>query len=205
VTVSAARWRRRAEARPDEILDAALDVFVAEGFDAARMEDVARRAGLSKAGVYLYFDGKEALLKALIAREVAPVAARAAAMAEAGAADPEGALRAIAAFVGGQLANPRIFAVPRLVLSIANRFPDIADLYRREVIDRARAALAALVEAGVARGVFRDVDPEVAVRLIIGPIMAETMLRHVFGVTDAAREPQALIDATLAALKSGAA
>ncbi len=62
----AGKWRRRAEARPDELLDAALDEFIARGFDAARVEDIAKRAGLSKGAVYLYFKSKEEVLRALI-------------------------------------------------------------------------------------------------------------------------------------------
>ncbi|MDZ4775230.1 MAG: TetR/AcrR family transcriptional regulator [Alphaproteobacteria bacterium] len=198
-----ARWRRRAKARPDEILNAALDSFLEKGFEAARMEDVAAKADLSKAGVYLYFESKEALLKALIVREVAPVAQRAEALAASGAADPEAALRMIAAFALSRLTDPRVFAVPRLVISISNRFPDIATFYKTEVIDRARAALTSIVRAGTARGVFRDIDPDIAVRLIIGPFMFEALWRHVFagepGITDA----DAVLDLVMGVLKRG--
>ena len=76
-------------------MDAALDIFERDGFDAARVEDIARAANISKAGVYLYFETKEAILRGLIEREVAPVARRLKAMAEAGAADPAGSLRGI--------------------------------------------------------------------------------------------------------------
>jgi AcrR family transcriptional regulator len=194
------RWRRRAEARPDEILDAALEAFEAQGFDAARVEDIAARAGLSKAGVYLYFDSKAALLEALIRREVAPVAARAEAIAAAGAADPPAALRAIATVAFAAFSNPRFFAVPRLVLSISNRFPEIAAVYRAEVIDRARGALIAIVRAGIARGDFRAVNPEAAVRIIAGPMMMEGLLRHVFGARDIIVDPPALLELALSAL-----
>ena len=195
------RWKRRADARPDEILDAALDLFVEKGFDAARMEDVAKRAGLSKAGVYLYFDSKEALLRALIVREVAPVAQRAEAMATAGAADPEQALRMIAGFVVSRLSEARVFSVPRLVISISNRFPEIAQFYRAEVIDRARTAVAAIVRAGIAKGDFRDIDPDIAVRLIVGPFMFEALWRHVFAGEPGIRDANAVLDLTLSLLK----
>lgn len=175
------RWRRRPDARPDEILDAALDAFIERGFDAARMEDIAARAGLSKAAIYLYFDAKDALLRALISREVAPIAARAQALARSGAVDPEAGIRAIAAAAFAALSNPRIFAVPRLVIAVAGRFPEIAAHYRSQVIDPARGALITLVEAGVARGTFRDVDPDAAVRAIIGPVMFEVMWRFALG------------------------
>lgn len=196
------RWRRRAGARPDEILDAALAEFEAQGFDAARVEDIAARAGISKAGVYLYFDSKAALLEALILREVAPVAARAEAIAAAGSADPPAALQAIATMAFTALANPRIFAVPRLVLSVSNRFPGIAARYRAEVIDRARGALITIVRAGIDRGDFRPVDAEAAVRIIVGPVMMEALLRHVFGARDIIVDPPALVDLALSALRT---
>jgi AcrR family transcriptional regulator len=197
------RWKRRAHARPDEILDAALDAFLEKGFDAARMEDVAVRAGLSKAGVYLYFESKDALLKALIVREVAPVAERAEALAAGGEADPETALRMIATFALSRLVDPRVFAIPRLVISISNRFPDIADFYRTEVIDRARAALTSIIRAGIAKGAFRDVDPEIALRIIVGPFMFEALWRNVFAGAPGIKDANAVLDLTLGSLKRG--
>ena len=180
-TPAAARWRRRPEARPDEILDAALDEFIAKGFDAARMEDVAKRAGISKAGVYLYFDAKEALLRALISREIAPISERAQAMAKAGADDPERALRMIAQIVLPIAFDPRRFALPRLVISISNRYPEIARHYVEQVVAPARAALETLIEAGVGRGVFRKVDPVAATRAVIGPVLFEAFWRNALG------------------------
>ncbi len=189
-TEPARRWSRRSDARPDEILDAALEEFEAAGFDSARMEDVARRAGISKAGVYLYFDSKEALLKALIRREITPVAARVEVLAKAGEADPAVALKRISGVALLLLAQPRIFAIPRLVISISQRFPDIAALYRTEVLDRLRAALTGLIRSGIALGQFRaDIDPELAIRTIAGPIMFEALWRNVLSGAPAIADP----------------
>ena len=172
-------WERRAHARPDEILDAALDEFIAQGFDAARMEDIAKRAGLSKGAIYLYFTGKEALLRGLIEREVKPVFDRATALAKLGAADPRATLRGMATMISGVLGNPRLAAIPFLIVSIANRFPDIAEFYRREVVEGARGAIEALILKGVAMGQFRKVDPKAASRALIGPMMFEVIWTHV--------------------------
>ncbi len=179
MTTPSTRWKRRAAARPDEILDAALDVFIEAGFDAARMDDIAARAGISKAGVYLYFDSKEALLRALISREIAPIAMQLTAIAEAGQADPEATLRLMATAAIERLSDQRFFAVPRLIIAISGRFPDIADFYRTEIVETAMAALAKLVSAGIDKGVFRPVDPVLAVRAIIGPVMFAALWRHV--------------------------
>jgi len=143
------------------------------------MDDIAARAGISKAGVYLYFDSKEALLRALISREISPIAAQLTAIAEAGAADPEATLRLMATAAIERLSDQRFFAVPRLIIAISGRFPDIADFYRTEIVETAMAALAKLVTAGIDKGVFRPVDPVLAVRAIIGPVMFAALWRHV--------------------------
>lgn len=182
------KWRRRADERPDEILDAALEIFDDCGFDAARVEDVARRAGISKAGLYLYFDSKEALLRALIEREVAPFARTIRALAEAGTGDPLGTLGGIIAAMMHLLQNPRRFAVPRIVLGVAGRFPEIGAFYRERVFDEALAAFVLLYEAGVERGLFRPLDPVAAARAVMGPIMIEALWSHVFGGGPDARD-----------------
>src|SRR2546428_4769857 len=76
------RWRRRKNARPDEILAAALEVFADRGFAATKLEDVARKAGVTKGTIYLYFENKEALFKALIRQTIVPVIAKGEALAQ---------------------------------------------------------------------------------------------------------------------------
>lgn len=174
-------WRRRANARPDEILTAALDEFIVSGFDAARMEDIAARAGVSKGALYLYFESKEAMLRALIEREVAPLAQRLEAAAAAGMDEPASALRQLGAIVAGALDQPRIFATPLLVASLAGRFPDLAREYRERVFLRARQAIENLIEHGISLGQFRAVDPSAAARAMMGPIMVEIIRTHALG------------------------
>src|SRR5712664_4527940 len=77
------RWRRRKDARPEEIVAAALDVFVERGFAAAKLEDVARRAGVTKGTIYLYFENKEALFKAVVRQTIVPAIAKGEAIAQA--------------------------------------------------------------------------------------------------------------------------
>jgi len=197
------RWRRRSDARPEEILDAALAEFTEKGFETARMEDIAKRAGLSKAGVYLYFESKEALLKALIEAKMTPIAEQASALAAAGAANPKAALSAFARVVVSRAADPKIIAVPRLVLSLSGQFPEIADHYRRHVVEIARAALEALIAAGVARGDFRAVDPKVAARAFIGPFFFEAMWTHILRGETAFNHPDALVEAQIDLLLKG--
>ena len=194
-------WRRRADARPDEILSAALDEFIAKGFDSARIEDIAAKAGLSKGAVYLYFDSKESLLRALIERELAPLISRIAMLARAETSDPKTALAFALERVVEVLANPRIFAVPRLVISIAGRFPEIRDHYRRSIVEPARATIEKLIARGIKAGQFRAVDPAAATRSIIGPLLFEAMWTHVLagetGFVDPAKFVRAQIDVLL--------
>ena len=188
------RWRRRAQSRPEEILDAALAEFTERGFDGARMEDVARRAGISKAGVYLYFQSKTALLEALIEAKVAPLARQAEGIARAGEADPLGALRVLATAISHRMSNPMALAVPRLVIGISGRFPDIADYYRTHVVEIARAALERLIETAMARGLIRRIDPAAVARAFIGPLFFEAMWTHVLRGESAFAHPEKLIE-----------
>jgi len=188
------RWSRRADARPEEILDAALDAFTEQGFEAARMEDIAKRAGLSKAGVYLYFASKIALLEALIDAKVTPLARLVGTIAEHGAADPLMALRMIAGAAAMKLQDPKTFAVPRLVVSISGRFPEIADFYRTHVVEPARGALETILTSAMRNGAIRDVDAHAASRAFIGPIFFEAMLHHVLRGESALADPQKLIE-----------
>jgi AcrR family transcriptional regulator len=198
-------WQRRAEARPDEILDAALDAFIENGFEAARIEDVASRAGLSKGAIYLYFEGKEALLRALIERELTPLIGRLSALAEAETEDPKAVVRTILEGMAGVLGNPRVFAVPRLVITVAARFPEIRDHYRHAVIEPGRAALESLIRRGIALGQFRDVDPVAASRAIIGPVLFEAFITHVFAGRSALGDPEGFVRAQMDVLMTGLA
>jgi AcrR family transcriptional regulator len=183
------RWKRRANARPEEILDAALAEFTDRGFDAARMEDVAKRAGLSKAGVYLYFPSKEALLKALIVAKIEPVAQQVRALSEHGRDDPLGALRVIAMAAGYKLRDPAIAAIPRLVVGLSGRFPEIADYYREHVVGIARDAFERLLASAMDKGQLRRIDLAAAARALIGPLLFEAMWLHVLrGESDSAPE-----------------
>lgn len=177
------KFQRRAEARPDEILDAALAVFTEKGFDAARVDDIAARAKLSKGAVYLYFDSKEALLRGLIEREVAPVAQRLKSLAET-TGDPALALETLIKAASLMLDNERIFATPKTVFSIAPRFPEIAEFYRSRVIDEAMSAIATLHRRGVKSGVFRDTQSDTVARMVMGPLFMQAMRKHVFRAKD---------------------
>jgi len=176
------KFRRRAEARPDEMLDAALAVFSEQGFAATKVDDIARRAGVSKGTVYLYFPSKEALMEGIVRRAVAPIALRAVPDMAQFEGDPRLPIAMLIKTLGALLADPKNMAVPRLVLREIMNFPSIAELYRREVLGKVIPVLTGLIARGVASGQLRPVDPEMTVRSIVGPVIAHVALSEVFGI-----------------------
>ena len=180
---AARKFRRRAEARPDEMLDAALELFMEKGFAATRVEDIAGRAGVSKGTVYLYFPSKDALLEGLVRRAIVPVADSALAVVAAHDGHPREIITLVLRGLGARFSDPRIVAIPKIVLREAAGFPHLAEIYRSAVLDRALPAFVALIRRGIAAGHLRPVDPELTLRSVIGPILAHVILAEVFGVT----------------------
>lgn len=176
------KFRRRAEARPDEVLDAALDLFIERGFASTRVEDIATRAGLSKGAVYLYFPSKEAVLEGIVRRAMVPIAATAIEMAGNYAGDPRTIITLVMKTVAGRLTEPRTIAIPKLMMREMINFPDFAKMYREEVLDRVIPMITRLLWGGIEQGYLRPVDPDLTIRSIIGPIMLHVLLDEVFGI-----------------------
>jgi AcrR family transcriptional regulator len=175
----APRWRRRAEARPAEILDAALTVFSARGFAAAKLDDVAKEAGVSKGTLYLYFESKEALFEAMALELMrVPVMAQLDTIAKAETATE--ALRQLIQFMTRMLDDPRRSALPKLIIAESAGFPELARIWLKTVIQPVRKRLAALIEAGIAQGEFRAVDPWETTKLVIAPFLLTAIWRRTF-------------------------
>ncbi len=176
------KFRRRAEARPDEVLDAALALFLEKGFAATRVEDIARAAGLSKGTVYLYFPSKEALLEALVRRAVQPIADSALTTLHDYEGDPRIVLGMVLKMLAVRLYDPKVIAMPKLIFREVMGFPELAKMYRREVLDRVIPAIEGLIRKGVEQGYLRQVDPNLTIRSIIGPVMLHVAMAEVFGL-----------------------
>ena len=196
VTPSAAaspRWRRRKDARPGEIIAAALASFAERGFAATRLDDIAARAGVTRGTLYLYFPNKEELFKAVVRETIVPILARAETMA-AEAEGPTAALltRLILFFPDAVFGGPAS-AIPKLVISEAANFPDVAKFYLEEVIQRGRRLVRSIIRRGVARGEFRAVDEEHAFYCVMAPMLLAALWQHSFRRYDeAAMDPHAL-------------
>lgn len=179
------KFRRRAEARPDEVLDAALSVFVEKGFSATKVDDIARQAGVSKGTVYLYFPSKEALLEGIVKRAMAPIADSAAPDLAQFEGDPRLPIAMLLHMLSHQLGQPDKIAILKLILREVMNFPAIAEMYRRHVLDKMVPALIGLIARGVEQGYLRPVDPELTIRSVVGPLIAHIALSEIFGIRPA--------------------
>lgn len=174
------RWERRKDARPQELLAAALAQFVERGFAATRLEDVARRAGVSKGTLYLYFENKEELFKAVVREHIV----HAIGAAEQTVAEFEGhsaeLLRAILMRWWDQIGATELAGITKLMMAEANNFPDLAQFYNEEVIARGNGLISSVLVRGVARGEFRPLDPEVMTHVLTAPVLMLMMWTHRF-------------------------
>lgn len=170
---------RRPETRPAEILAAALDLFAEKGFSATRMEDVARRAGISKAGVYLYFKDKMSLLQALVNEMAGANVSVARGIAEQHDGPMGPLLATVLTFMARQLRDTRFPELLKVVISESRAHPDIGRLYLDSVIRQGLPLFEDLLRRGMARGEFRAVDPALAVKAMIAPMLLAAIWKTV--------------------------
>ena len=175
------RRERRKQARPRELVDAALDLFVEKGFAATRAEEVAARAGVSKGTLFLYFPSKEELFKAVIRDNIAshfPVWQQEMAQFQGSSADM---LRLALVSWWERVGQTRASGVVKLVMSEAQNFPDIAAYYQREVIQPGSTLLREILARGVASGEFRPMDLDRTVYTLVAPMIFLMMWKHSIG------------------------
>lgn len=181
---SPARWRRRKALRPGEILAAALACFGERGFAATRLEDVAARAGVTKGTLYLYFPSKEELFKAVVRQSLVPNIARAEAMV-AQSTEPSPALLEKLLLHWAELGATPLGAIPKLILTEAGNFPDLARFYLDEVVHRGIALFQLVLRRGIERGEFRPLDTDLVARCTFAPLLLAMLWRHSFEVHEA--------------------
>lgn len=173
--------QRRKDARPAELLDAALALFVEKGFAATRSEEVAARAGVSKGTLYLYFPSKEELLKAVIRHTLMADIARGAERV-AQEDGPTGALLAelLTEWWVTVYESPSS-AIFKLVMTEVRNFPEIGDFYLHEVIEPGHRLIGGLIQRGIDRGEFRPVDVDGVVHSIVLPMVMLCLHKHSMG------------------------
>src|SRR5439155_25756688 len=156
------RWRRLPEERPQQIIDAALAIFGERGLASARLEDIAKRAGLSKGTIYLYFPNKEELFREMVRQLIVAQLEGAEREIGAASASPTDTLVAFMRMYWGFIRSKQFAPLFRLIHAELRNFPDLASFYADEVISRGHRLIASIIERGTASGEFRDVDSGVA-------------------------------------------
>ena len=200
----AKRWQRRKDARPAEILDAALAVFAQKGFAATKLDDVAAKAGITKGTIYLYFDSKQALFEALARQSVGAQIEQVTAQLANFPGTSAQLLRFVLSTMGHFAMTSDRVVLPRLVLAEAANFPKLAEFWRREIIERGIGLMSGIIERGIARGEFRKIELQHAARLCVAPLLIILLWRTTFAQFD--EQPydyQGLIDAHLQTLLKG--
>jgi len=177
-------WTRRKQARPGEILEAALSVFAEKGFAAARMEDIAARAGVTKGTIYLYFQNKEDVFKSLAREIVGNRLASATKQMHDYTGPARELLIRLLQTIDNFLSDRERAMLPKIIIAESGNFPELARFWRAEVIDKALAMVSGTIKRGIERGEFRPVDPEYTAKLCVAPIMLGVIWRNTFSAID---------------------
>jgi AcrR family transcriptional regulator len=200
----ARRWRRRKDARPAEIVTAALEVFAERGFSAARLDDVAARAGISKGTLYLYFPSKEELFKAVVREALLPNLERVERLLRTHPGPAAAQLEMMVSQIGALLQGTQIGVIPKLIIAEAGNFPELARFYLKEVVQRGLGLLAGILERGIASGEFRAVDVGHGARTVIAPVLLAAIWKTTFEAHAGARlDAEAFLRAAVDVVLSG--
>jgi AcrR family transcriptional regulator len=169
----------RAAERRAAIVEAALEEFVARGFAATRLDDVAKRAGVAKGTIYLHFKDKESMFEELVRTVIVPVVERLTTL-----PPPTGSVRdaieMIAMMFIHEVANTRRGDIIRLIVAEGPRFPSVADFYYREVVSRGLASMRALLELAIARGEIREKNLARFPQLLVAPAILAVIWQSLF-------------------------
>src|SRR6478735_7947711 len=170
----------RAAERREAIIAAAMDEFIAQGFAATRLDDVAKRAGVAKGTIYLHFKDKEALFEELIRTAIVPLVNRLAAGPPPVGASVRDMVEGFARTFIHEVTTTRRGDIVRLIVAEGPRFPDIADFYYREVVSKGLAGMRAAIEFGIARGEIKHRDLAQFPQILIAPAMIAVIWQSLF-------------------------
>ena len=169
----------RALERRAAIVEAAMEEFIARGFAATRLDDIAKRAGVAKGTIYLHFKDKESMFEELVRIVIVPVVERLTAV-----PPPTGTVRELVETLAGnflkEVMNTRRGDLVRLIVAEGPRFPAVADFYYREVVSRGIAAMRALIELGIARGEIQQKNLALYPQIMIAPAMIAVIWQSLF-------------------------
>lgn len=173
-----AKRERRKEARPGELLDAALDLFVEKGFAATRSEEVAARAGVSKGTLFLYFPSKEELFKAVVVENLSGRFTEWNKEFEEFEGTTVEMLRYCMRIWWERVGSTKASGLTKLMLSEGRNFPELAEFYRREVVQPGHTLLRRILRRGIDSGEFAPVDVDHAIYAVIAPMVFLMLWKH---------------------------
>jgi AcrR family transcriptional regulator len=170
------------------------------------MDDIATRAGITKGTIYLYFESKEAVFKALARQSIGERIGAVTEQLKGGEASAADQLRFVIGTLGHFAATSDRVVLPRVLLAEAGNFPELAEFWRREIIDRGLGLFEGIIARGIARGEFRKLEPGHAARLCVAPLLLLILWRTLFARFDAAPyDYQGLMDSHITTLLKGLA
>lgn len=184
-----AKRERRKEARPGELLAAALALFVEKGYAATKAEEVARLAGVSKGTLFLYFASKEELFKAVVRDNIAGRFPEWHAEFEAFSGSTAELLRYSMKVWWERVGATKASGITKLMMSEASNFPELAAFYQREVIEPGHELIRRILQRGVDRGEFRPIDMKYGVYTVLAPMIFLMTWKHSLGACAGALEP----------------
>ncbi len=173
-----AKRERRKEARPGELLDAALDLFVEKGFAATRAEEVAARAGVSKGTLFLYFQSKEELFKAVVRENISGHIRELNAAFDTFEGSAKDMVVQCMQTWWQRVGATKSAGIDKLITSEASNFPELASFYQAEVIEPGQILTRRILQKGIDNGEFRPLDLDYAVFGIIAPMMFLIMTKN---------------------------
>ncbi len=197
---------RRKQSRPGELLTAALDLFVEKGYAATRVEEVARRAGVSKGTLFLYFASKEDLFKSVVRENLAVRFPQWSILLDGFPGTSTEMLRFAMHAWWAQIGDTKVSGIAKLMISEASNFPELAEFYQREVIEPGNALIRRILQRGVERGEFRALDLQYAVHTVIAPMLYLIIGKYSFGActpTNGVLVPTDYLDAQIDILLYG--
>lgn len=200
------RPSRRKQARPGELLAAALDLFVEKGYAATRVEAVARRAGVSKGTLFLYFASKDELFKAVVRENISGRFPRWSEELDAFDGTASDLLRHAMQVWWAHIGDTKAAGISNLIMSEASNFPELAVFYNQEVIEPANQLIHRILQRGVESGEFRPLELHYGVHMVMAPMLYLLLWKHSMGhcvPRDPPLVPQAYLAAQIDTLLNG--
>ena len=175
------KHERRKDARPGELLDAALELFVEKGYAATRVEEVAKLAGVSKGTLFLYFASKEELFKAVVRENISGRFHEWNAEFENFKGNSADMLRYCMTAWWQRIGSTKASGITKLMMSEAQNFPELAAFYQHEVIEPGKVLITRVLQRGIDRGEFRSIDMKYGVYIVLAPMVFLAMWKHSLG------------------------